>query len=226
MKYFLYILLILFASKAFAQYNLGISGLALKPQGSFNQQIDGNAFGVSINGSYKIEEMPLSIGVNLGWTRYGRASKKETLIWPVSVEVTTNNDLVFANLFGRFEMDFDFIKPYGELLLGFNYLFTNTEIEDIKDYDEDNIASITHFDDAALNYGINAGFMVNLFEEQSDDSFDKLFLDIKAGYSLGSEAEYLKEGDLIRGKNNEIILRKSKSEIDYLSYQIGLVFQF
>lgn len=224
MKYLLYILLVFFANKTIAQINVGVNGVMLNPQGEFSRNMDENAFGVSINGSYKIKEIPFSIGVAVGWSRYGSASKTETLIWPVSVEVTTNNDIVFGHLFGRYELDLGFLKPYAELLAGFNYLFTNTEIED---FGEDNIASVTHFEDAALNYGINTGMMVKILEEGNDnDTFKKLFLDFKIGYSLGDKAEYLKEGDLIRGDNNKIIIRKTKSDIDYLSYQIGLVFQF
>jgi len=227
MKYLLYILLVFFANKTFAQFNVGVNGVMLNPQGEFSHSMDENAFGVSINGSYKINETPFSIGADLGWSRYGSVSKTETLIWPVSVEVTTNNDIVFGHLFGRFELDLGFLKPYAEMLMGFNYLFTNTEIEDIEDYGEDNIASVTHFEDAALNYGLNTGIMVKVLEEGNDnDTFKKLFFDFKIGYSLGDKAEYLKEGDLIRGDNNKIIIRKTKSGIDYLSYQIGLVFQF
>lgn len=227
MKYLLYILLVIFAHKTFAQFNVGVNGVMLTPKGEFSRNLDENAFGISINGSYKIRETPFSIGANLGWSRYGSVSKTETLIWPVSVEVTTNNDIVFGYLFGQFGLDLGSLKPYTELLIGFNYLFTNTEIEDMEDFGEDNIASVTHFEDAALSYGINVAMMLKLLEEENDNvAFKKLFLDFKIGYSLGDKAEYLKEGDLIRGDNNKIIIRKTKSDIDYLSYQIGLVFQF
>lgn len=226
---FIYIAILLFTSTAWAQFNVGISGLVLTPQGEFKKNVGDNGYGLSIAGAYHCEDTPFSLGLNIGWARYGSESRTETLIWPVKVDVTTSNDIAFMHLMARAEHNFGFIKPYAEFLYGFNYLFTNTSIEDIEGDGITDIASDTQFDDFAVSYGFTAGAMFKIVEfenKNNAEGLSNMYLDFKVRYMLGGEADYLKEGDLTRGVNDEILFNKSRSEIDFISYQIGLVFQF
>ncbi|MCP5062833.1 MAG: hypothetical protein GY936_10255 [Ignavibacteriae bacterium] len=225
---FIYIAVLLFSSTIWAQFNVGVSGLVLTPQKEFKRNIKNNGYGLSITGVYHCEETPFSLGLNVGWARYGSESRSETLLWPVKVDVTTNNDIAFMHLIGRAENNFGIFKPYAEFLYGFNYLFTNTEIEDAEDDGISDIASDTQFDDFALSYGVTAGTMIKVFEFENKNNTKTpptMFLDFKVRYMLGGEADYLKKGDLTRGSNDEILYNKSRSDIDFISYQIGLVFQ-
>ncbi len=52
-----------------------------------------------------------------------------------------------------------------------------------------------------------------------------IFLDLKVQYMLGEEAGYLKEGDLKRGMNDEILYTENRSKTDFITYQVGFVFQ-
>lgn len=221
------IVALMFSSTVFGQFNAGASGMILFPQGEFKQNIGENGYGISFNGSYQFNESPFSLGLNTGWARYGSETRTETLIWPVKVDVTTANDIYFAQLFSRIELDAGFIKPYGEILFGFNYLNTNTEISDVDDFVFDDIASDTQFDDINLSYGFAVGAMIKIYDYRGgNDYLDKLFLDFRMSYMQGGNAEYLKEGDLIRGANNEILFSKSKSAIDFVTIQVGVNFQF
>ena len=167
------------------------------------------------------------LGLNTGWARYGSETRTETLIWPVKVDVKTGNDIAFAQLFGRAEYNKGFLNPYVEILFGFNYLYTNTEISDIDSYGFDDVASDTQFDDIDLSYGFAAGTMIKIYDYQGgNDYLDKLFLDFRMSYMQGGNAEYLREGDLIKGANNEILFNKSESAIDYMTINVGLSFQF
>lgn len=69
--------------------------------------------------------------------------------------------------------------------------------------------------------------MIKIYDFQGgNDYLDKLFLDFRMSYMQGGNAEYLKEGDLIKGANNEILFNKSQSAIDYVTINVGLSFQF
>lgn len=226
---FIYIAILLFTSTTWAQFNVGVSGLILSPLGEFKDNIDENGYGLTLSGAYHFEETPFSLGVNIGWARYGSKTNTETLIWPVKVNVTTGNDIAFMHLMARAEHNLGFVKPYIEVLYGFNYLFTNTEIEDIEGDGFTDIASDTQFDDFSTSYGFALGAMFNLYEFENrneDENLSNIFLELKVQYMLGGEADYLKEGDLTRGVNDEIQFNKSSSEIDYISFQVGLIFQF
>ncbi|MCB0746803.1 MAG: hypothetical protein KDC90_05005 [Ignavibacteriae bacterium] len=227
-KIYMYaIAVLMFANTIFGQFNAGASGIILFPQGEFKQNIGENGYGISFNGSYKFKGTPFSLGLNTGWARYGSETRTETLIWPVRVDVTTGNDIYFAQLFSRIELDAGFIKPYGEILFGFNYLNTNTEISDVDVFGFDDIASDTQFDDINLSYGFAAGAMIKIYDYKGgNDYLDKLFFDFRMSYMQGGNAEYLKEGDLIKGANNEILFNKSQSAIDYVTINVGLSFQF
>jgi hypothetical protein len=221
------IVALMFSSIVFGQFYAGASGIILFPQGEFKQNIGENGYGISFNGSYQFKELPFSLGLNTGWARYGSETRTETLIWPVKVDVKTGNDIAFAQLFGRAEYNIGFLNPYVEILFGFNYLYTNTEISDIDSYGFDDVASDTQFDDIDLSYGFAAGTMIKIYDYQGgNDYLDKLFLDFRMSYMQGGNAEYLREGDLIKGANNEILFNKSESAIDYVTINVGLSFQF
>ena len=221
------IAVLMFSTTMFGQFNAGVGSIFLSPQGEFKENLEVNGYGIAFNGSYKFNESPFSLGLNTGWARYGSETRSETFIWPVKVDVTTGNDIYFAQLFSRVELDAGFIKPYGEILFGFNYLNTNTEIRDVDDFVFDDVASDTQFDDINISYGFAAGAMVKIYDFQGgNDYLDKLFIDLRMSYMQGGNAEYLKEGDLIKGANNEILFNKSQSAIDYVTINVGLSFQF
>lgn len=228
-KIYTLFLALIFSNAMLAQFNAGINGLALLPQGEFKDNIGTNGYGFSASGFYHFEETPFSLGATIGWARYGSETRTETLVWPVKVEVTTANDIAFMHLFGRLEHNIGIVRPYAEFNFGLNYLNTNTEINDIDDYDDDSIADDTQFDDTDFSYGFAIGTMFNVYTQQEVDaesSLSKVFIDLKLSYSLGGKAEYLNEGDLERGQNNEIILNTSQSNIDYLTLQLGVNFEF
>jgi hypothetical protein len=228
MKYtYIFITILIFASSVLGQFNASVNGLAMIPQKEFKQNIENNGYGISASGFYKFINTPFAIGINAGWSRYGSETRTETLLWPVKVDVTTGNDIVFSQLFGRVEHDMGFIKPYAEIFIGFNYLFTNTEISDVDSYGLDDVASSTQFDDISYGYGFSFGSMFKIFEcEKTDVILDKLYFNLKMSYAKGGETEYLKKGDLIRGSNNEIQFNKSKSELNYFTIQLGINVQF
>jgi hypothetical protein len=228
------LLLLLFYIPAWAQLDLSLNGLVVSPQGQFQKNLDRVGFGFSLSGKYNFEPSPFSLGLNLGYALYGSETRSEILIWPVSVDVTTDNNIFFMHMLGSVHQNFGIFQPYAEVLAGFQVLWTDTKITDQEPNDnEDPIASSTHLSDWTSSFGLGGGLKIKLTEFKTDEFGDDdnpaflnsaLYLDLKVMYIFGGQAEYLREGDIEQGPNNAIILHKSHSETDYITYHIGVTF--
>jgi hypothetical protein len=200
----------------------------MSPESGFKENVDRLGIGLSGGFAVKLGDAPFFAGLTIGGANYGSETRREILVWPVEVDVSTNNNILFADLMFQARADKGSIQPYVEGLLGFNYLWTESKIKDVDYDDEEDIASQTHFDDFAWNYGGGFGLLIKLTSFDMDEGSNKqgrLFLDLKVRYLLGGEAEYLKEGGLEKGPNNEVILHPSKSDTDFISYHVGVVLQ-
>jgi len=230
------VLLLIITIPAWAQLDLSLNGLVVSPQGQFEENLDRAGYGFSFSGAYNFEQTPFSLGLDLGYALYGSETRSEVLLWPVYVDVTTDNNIFFMHLTGSVHENFGDFQPYVEGLVGFQVLWTDTEIEDPEEYDDedDDIASNTHLSDWTTSFGLGGGLKIKLTEFESysglvdDDEGNTgslnsiLYLDFKVRYIFGGEAEYLREGDIEQGPNNEIILNKSHSQTDYMTFHIGL----
>jgi hypothetical protein len=112
------------------------------------------------------------------------------------------------------------LRPYLEGLIGGAYLFTETTI---KSEGNEEVASSTNFDDFAWNYGAGGGFMYEVY--RNDDDGSAFFIDLKARYLLGTEAEYLKEGSVVV-ENGQVTYEVSRSKTDLLTVQLGVIYYF
>ncbi|MBC8180401.1 hypothetical protein H8E88_04680 [candidate division KSB1 bacterium] len=206
-----------------------MNGTLISPQSGFKESVDRLGIGLAGKFAVKLGDSPFYAGLSIGGANYGSDTHREILVWPVQVEVNTNNNILFTHLLLQARADMQPIQPYVEGLIGFNYLWTESKIKDVDDYnDEHDIASQTHFDDFAMNYGAGFGLLIKLKSFDMDEGSDKegnLFLDFKVRYLFGGEAEYLKEGDIEEGENKEVILHTSQSDTDFMSFHIGVVLQ-
>ncbi|HNS73334.1 MAG TPA: hypothetical protein PKI81_08015, partial [bacterium] len=121
------------------------------------------------------------------------------------------------------------IQPYADGVFGFDYLFTETSIndDDWDDWDDhdghDQIASSTNFDDTAMSYGFGGGCKFRVWEAASEAT--EVFVDVQGRYLRGGEAEYLKKGS-IRRENGKLLFDVSKSKTDLLVFKVGASVQF
>ncbi|MCK7472475.1 MAG: hypothetical protein MZV49_00500 [Rhodopseudomonas palustris] len=83
---------------------------------------------------------------------------------PVWVDVTTTNSIMAFDLFLRVQPQSGPIRPYMDLLGGFNLLSTSTSIEDQGWDDDDDIASSNNFNDAAWGWGSGGGLMIRVYD--------------------------------------------------------------
>lgn len=228
---FLFIIIALFApiQPALAQTNFQgeLSFMAGFPQGEFKDNVDQNGFGISGEFLYSPSISPLGIGVSLGFMNYGEESRREpfsTTIPDVEVEVKTTNNIVMGHLLLRAQVKQGPIRPYIEGLVGFNYLFTETKIQDVDD--EEEIASSTNLDDGVFSYGGGGGVMVRLYTGKIKKTRTwSILLNLCARYIVGGEAEYLKEGSIKR-VNGKVVFDKIQSKTDILTTHLGVTVEF
>ncbi len=209
------------------------AGLNLKlgfPQSEFKENVDNVGFGAAGQFGYHIPQSPFSIGANAGFIVYGSETREEpfsTTIPDVYVDVTTTNSIFNGHLLFRVQPQEGFLRPYLDGMIGFNYLFTSTEIKNQHSFaEEDNIASTTNQDDFTSSYGGGGGLMIKVYEGfNKNNSLYEIFVDIGIKYLVGGEAEYLKEGSITR-KNNKVYYDLNKSTTDLLNFHIGAAINF
>jgi hypothetical protein len=206
-------------------------GLAV-PDGEFDNNLDGPGFGFNGFIGAAFDGSPFVVGLDLGFFIYGRTTDNvpfSTTVGPrVSVDVITTNSIVQPHLAVRAQPVLGLTRPYLEVLGGFKYLFTETRVEDegFDDDEDGEIASSRNFDDFAWSYGAGAGIDFDFYRIGTT----RLGLHIGVQYLFGSEAEYLKEGELIDEDSDGELDREElgvrRSQTDLIVPQLGVSFRF
>jgi hypothetical protein len=221
--------ILLLSTRIFSQSG-GLNLLVALPQGEFRDNVGRAGFGLSGHFTFfkPAPEAPFTFGINLGYINYGYESRKVPFnqwVPDVPVDVNRLNNLVnFHFLFQVFPIE-GAVKPYLYILFGGNYIFTTTEI---KNHNEE-LASTTNMDDFSWSYGGGGGLLIRLtdFEPGGERmSPSTLWLDLKVRYLYGTEAEYLKEGSIEIHNDGSYTYYYSKSKIDLLSINLGVVIDF
>ncbi|MGE5682545.1 MAG: hypothetical protein ACM34K_16890 [Bacillota bacterium] len=225
-----------FSDICFSQ-NAGVNFMLGFPQGEFKQNVDRKGYGIA--GHFMFWDVspsiPFSLGINAGFMTYGNESRTEPFsmtIPDVKVNVDRTNNIVNFHLLLQVMPPLGAVRPYMEGLLGGAYLYTSTEIKSQGGALQD-VASSTNFSDWAWSYGGGGGLMFKVFENDKIDTepsngepkVSSVWIDLKARYLLGTQAEYLKEGSVkIQGTN--VTYQSQKSKTDILTAHIGVVVYF
>ncbi|NOZ61874.1 MAG: hypothetical protein GXO74_09350 [Calditrichaeota bacterium] len=213
----------------FAQFDVGLNLTAVSPESGFKENVDRLGWGLSGKFAVKLSQTPFYAGLTVGGANYGSTTYQDYIITPlVPVDVKTTNNILFADLLLQARTNLGFLQPYVEGMVGFNYLWTETKIKELENYDDD-IASHTNFDDFAFNYGLGFGTLIKLksgigMDDQNNQKKGTIFLDLKVRYMFGGEAEYLKEGSLTVDDNKKVHYDIHKSDTDFISYHVGVLF--
>ena len=137
------------------------------------------------------------IGLEVGFMNYGSSDRREpfsTTIPDVFVRVSTTNNFILGHAILRLQPNAGVFRPYIQGMVGFNYLFTDTKIENENNAGQE-VASSTNLSDGAFSYGGGAGLMFLVYRP-NDGTVSDIFVDLGARYVFGGEAEYLKEGSI------------------------------
>ena len=199
------------------------------PQGEFKENVDNIGFGGGFFVGLGIGQAPVVLGLEGNFMIYGRETRREplsTTIPDVTVDVTTTNNFFAGHAVLRLQAPGGNLRPYVDGLIGFNYLATETTVDDEGRFDDDPVFSSTNFDDAGFSFGAGGGLMVKLVDTETDNGtpFDVL-LDLRIRYLIGSEVEYLREGS-IRRENGQVDFDTLLSKTDTFLFQVGVAVVF
>lgn len=223
------ILIALFSAMGYGQpFTFDVSFAVGSPQGSFQQVLDRDAYGIDMGVTYQLgKHSPVHIGAGFLYQNYGWKERQTQFVEDVpevDVTVRTTNNLITPHFILRLEPDLGFFSPFLESTIGFNYLFTESSIVD--KWDEDRIASTVNYDYFTSNMGIGGGIKFRVWEGfDGDGDFYRVHLIVKSHYMLGGEALYLTEGDLIpNGNTIEYTVRRSRTDLTTFNVGISLSF--
>ena len=228
------LMILLFMSMGQAQsiFQAGANFTLGFPQGEFHDNVETVGIGGTGHFALNFPQSPLSVGASVGFLIYGR----ETDVLPFSqtiphvfVDVTTTNSILLGHLFLRLQPPQGKILPYLDGIIGFNYLWTETSIEDQDTPGYDKIASTTQLDDITFCYGVGGGLMFRVWQapeiKPGRRGLQGVYVDVGIRYLKGGEAEYLKEGS-IEIEDGSVNYDINKSTTDILTAHIGASFAF
>lgn len=211
------------------RFQASLNFLVGYPQNDFRSNVDRTFYGLSGEFFYQLPRSPFSIGMSLEYLNYGSETRVEPFghdIPDVLVHVTTRNSIICSAAIVRLSPVKGPFRPYVEALVGFNYLFTYTSVNDDGDWSED-IATTTNFDDWSFTYGAGAGASFRALEvrSQQGQTLFSLHMEIGARYLMGNTAEYLREGS-IRRERGSLRYETLISDTDLVKTHFGIVFRF
>ncbi len=203
------------------------------PQGEFRDHVANLGIGLSGTVGIRFPNSPVVIGGDLGFLIYGHERRREiisTTIPEVEVRVVISNNILQGNLFLRLQPGTGVVRPYFDGLIGFKYLFTETEIRNVYSFDEA-IAESINLGDVAFGYGVGFGITINALDRtQAKLETGKgpvgILIDFRLRYLMGTEADYLKKGSIERDRSGNVILDVHTSRTDFLLPFVGVAFVF
>jgi len=192
------------------------------PQGEFKENVDNAGFGLNVHCTLwsPSKARPFSVGLNLGYMVYGMTTERRPFSETnpdVSVEVSRTNSIANFHLLFLISPFQGTVRPYLEGLFGGAYISTSTDIKN--ESTGESIASSTNFDDLTWSYGAGGGLLIQVGKDMGDVS--RLFLDLKARYIFGTEAEYLTE-DGVEVRLGKVKYYPVKSKTDLIQISIGV----
>lgn len=221
-KYFLLVAFLFTSAGVFAQ-TVGGSFMIGSPQGEFRKNVDQLGFGIQIQGTLwsPSPERPFTIGLNGGYMIYGHVSERRPWVGFPGVYLNLERTNSIANLHVLFQINplRGSVRPYIEGVFGGSYFFTESTVKS-ENYSQE-IASSKNYSDITWSYGGGVGLLFKISENM--DQIKTLFLDLKARYMFGTEAEYLTENSVFVNSLGATVFRALKSKTDLITFHIGVV---
>lgn len=238
------VVIIIFVSTLLSSQNLkgqevqfGLDFQVGAPQNDFSAQM-GSRLGFGIGGmiGYRFDNTPFLFGVDFGFMNFGTETRDEPLsstIPDLRVEVENSYNLFHGDLLLRVLSPERAARPYLEGLVGFNHFFTQTVLRERGGISsEPEKLRDTNFRDSALSYGFGAGLQFRVFRDDGtrieNSEFSgpySVYIHLASRYMFGREAEYLKEGSIIREGGN-VTYDVNRSTTDLLHFKIGVTVGF
>ena len=164
------------------------------------------------------KEKPIGMGVSLGYLGQGLYFYEDPCNCETYVGNNRANNFINLNMILQVAPTGGTVRPYLETLFGGSYIYSNTEIITLN-YNSVNL----YVDDWAWTYGVGGGFKFLLGAD--DNGGGSMYLDLKGRYLMSSNV-YLLDRNSIRYANNRFYYEVSKTQINFVAFQIGVVFYF
>ena len=208
------------------------------PQNEFNDQL-GNRLGFGVGGMFgvRLADSPVMLGVDLGFMNFGTETRDEplsTTIPDIRVEVENSYNMFHGDLLVRMIPPRGAVRPYLDGLVGFNHFFTETVLRERGGFGtQPDVLRDTNFRDTSLSYGFGAGFQFRVYSDDGSRSSDNdefsgpysVYIHFNSRCMFGREAEYLREGSIIR-ENGNVTFDVVQSKTDLLYFKLGVTVGF
>src|SRR5690625_3324539 len=203
-------------------------------QGEFRENVDRLGWGFGLMGGHKFEYWPSLSGLDMGFMNFGSDLRGEPLSSTIAdrrVEVRNSDDLRHGDLLLRMMGPPSMLRSYVDGLVGFNYFFTRTSLEERGSVSGEHVMSDTNFDDFTFSYGLGAGLNLRVYQyagfqdERGTASPTALYLNGSVRYMFGRSAEYMRKGS-VQVEDGEVFYDVLESATNLLYFKIGVVFQF
>lgn len=196
--------------------------LLANPTGDFGDATEN--LGIGLEGHWGVRPCPrLTIGIGASVMTYGSEERAYDLPLVEAFDLTTDNNMAGAFVFTQLRPIDGAVQPYLEARAGFNYVWTESKLEDDDWWDLGEVARETNFDDFAGYVAGGGGLLLRVKDGGSEGA--DIFLDVKVLYQKGFEAEYLTEGD-VEIVDEQPVYNTTRSDTDMMSYQLGVTVSF
>ncbi len=200
--------------EAFGYLNLAV------PVGDFGSHVDlggGTGFGAVL---FLGENRLAGLRAEGGFLIYGTATDWRPFsrtVPEVQVRVQTNNSIFTGGLGPQVYLGTGPIRPYIYGTVGFAYFATSTSISG--EYQDEEIASTTNFDDFQLSLTGGGGLSVEVRGGQNPIS-----LDLSASYQHNGLTEYLTGGDanIRTTRGGGVLVDPIESDANLMTYRVGV----
>jgi hypothetical protein len=202
------------------------------PQREFAQNVEEPGVGLQGYGGIAPVDQPFFFGLRLGYFNYGAQEQNDVIqgpYSPVSVEISTTNNIFMLQLLARLQPNIGTVRPYLEGFMGWNYLYTLTTIKGVSTDEE--YSSEVNLDDSAFSYGGGAGVQIMLSGPPEDEEGNVvggeggLALDLSVRYGFGGKAKYLTETATSQA-NDILTYTVAESTTDLIMIHVGVAYHF
>jgi hypothetical protein len=203
-----------------SRFTLGGDIVMLQPKGDFASNI-GRGAGLNGTALFRLDDKGyLQLRVDGGGAQYGSETKRiplNPITGRVTFEVETTNTIAWAGIGGQLQIPDGPIRPYVNGSVAYTDFSTESSLKGLDDTLGDLSTKNQHDGSHAWIYG--AGVNVPFGKK-----FTAGTLNFGARYYRGSEASYLKEGDIIDNADGTISFTPRHSKTDMILWQLGASF--
>lgn len=202
------------------RWELGGGFAVAVPQGEFSRFVD-EGYGLGIHAVYALDrDGAVGLRFDGGFVTYGSERFTVPLLpstGRVLVDVKTRNNIGILGIGPQLQLPSGAIRPFVNGFVGLGYFFTESSVGGSSDFDFDDFARTTNFDDVSFAYGGGGGLGLRLGR-----GYRPVYLNFEVQYRNHGETEYLREGSIVDDGFGGLIISPLLSEADFLLFQVGV----